>query len=105
MSVGKWRGLWHDLVTFVAMALVAPRAINLSTVLGDVSLRNSKAISVQILGEVFGRGAKPGQVTGDGQTKMEIAKWDKRREQYIIVAFSDLLDIGEHNSFIALFPV
>jgi hypothetical protein len=87
------------------MALVAPRAINLSAILGDVSLRSLKAISVQIFGEVFERGAQPGQVTGDGQTKMEIAKWDKRREQYVIVALSDLANIGEHYSFMVLLAI
>jgi hypothetical protein len=35
---------------------------------------------------------------------MEIAKWNKRREEYIIVALGDLSNIGEHNSFGRLCP-
>ena len=83
----------------MATALLAPQAINLSAVLRDVVLCSSNTVAVQILGNVFRTGTQPGEVTGDGQTKVEVAKWNQRREKYIIFALSNFADICEDKPF------
>lgn len=97
LLVGRWRCLRHDPITLVATALLAPQAINLSAVLRDVVLCNSNTIAVQILGNVLRTSTQPGQVTSDGQTKVEIAEWNQRREEYIIFALSNFANIREDN--------
>jgi hypothetical protein len=83
----------------VATALLAPQAINLSAVLRDVLLCNSNTIAMQILGNVFRTCTEPGKVTGDGQTKVEVTKWNQRREKYIIFALSNFANICQDNPF------
>jgi hypothetical protein len=83
----------------VATALLAPQAINLSAVLRDVVLSNSNTVAVQILGNVFRTCTQPGKVTGDGQDKVEVTKWNQRREKYIIFALSYFANIRKDNPF------
>jgi hypothetical protein len=89
--------LRHDPITLVATAVLAPRAIDLSAVLRDVVLCNSNTIAVQILGNVLRTSTQPGQVTSDGQTKVDIAEWNQRREEYIIFGLSNFSNIREDN--------
>ena len=81
----------------MAAPVLAPRAINLSAVLGDVCLCNLKPVAMQILGDVLGRGTQPGQITSDGQAEMEITKWNERRQKHVIVALNDLWNVGQHD--------
>ena len=59
----------YDQTAIVPMVLFAPRAVNLSAVLGDIGLSDLQAVRMQILRNVRRAGAESRQITSDGQLK------------------------------------